>query len=574
MPKLTKTLIDALEPPKRGYKVVWDTELAGFGVCLTAAGAKSYVVQYRNADGLSRRMVVAKSTTLAPELARREAKKKLGAVAGGEDPLADRKALRAGVTVSELCDWYLTEARAKRLLSRNRRPIKASSLRGDESRINEHIKPLIGGRAVRTLTLGDVERLQADVAAGKSAASSRRKGRGGNTKGGAGAASRAVATLRAIFGHAVRWGLIGKNPALGVRQLPLGRRSRRLSEDEIAKLGTVMRGSLNQSELPAGVASVQLMLLTGFRRMEALALRYQWLDEHCIHFPDTKTGKQLRVIGSAAQALIDRQKVDEDQVFVFPSDRSKGHLIGADRVLQRLCVTTQLEGVTLHTLRHTFASVAADLGFTELTIARLLGHAAQGVTQRYIHVDRSLVSAADQVSAHIAGLLALDLARPPLEASSRLAAADPSPPQSLVEAEAGDWPYLARQRIAVAAPPSDGAPLRALRSDSDYKAAVDEYRRHLASPPEAGSPAARRLEVLELLICTYEEARESAPQDPVDTLVRVMKTKGKTPADLALILGASSASAVLAGARPLSVEGIRQIRAEWGVPAALLAQPQ
>ena len=61
--------------------------------------------------------------------------------------------------------------------------------------------------------------------------------------------------------------------------------------------------------------------------------------------------------------------------------------------------------ITPHTLRHTFASVAGDLGFSELTIAALLGHAARGVTQRYVHIDEALRVAADKVSDAIEVLL-------------------------------------------------------------------------------------------------------------------------------------------------------------------------
>ena len=65
----------------------------------------------------------------------------------------------------------------------------------------------------------------------------------------------------------------------------------------------------------------------------------------------------------------------------------------------------KLKDVTPHVLRHTFASVAGDLGFSELTIAGLLGHSARGVTQGYVHLDTALVVAADRVSAEIAKML-------------------------------------------------------------------------------------------------------------------------------------------------------------------------
>jgi integrase len=68
-----------------------------------------------------------------------------------------------------------------------------------------------------------------------------------------------------------------------------------------------------------------------------------------------------------------------------------------------MCAKAGLEGVTVHVLRHTFAATAAGMGFSELTIAGLLGHSVPGVTARYAHVpDSALVAAADRVSARIA----------------------------------------------------------------------------------------------------------------------------------------------------------------------------
>jgi integrase len=63
--------------------------------------------------------------------------------------------------------------------------------------------------------------------------------------------------------------------------------------------------------------------------------------------------------------------------------------------------------VTPHTLRHSFASVAADLGMSELTIAGLLGHRIGTVTARYAHTaDAVLIAAADRVASAIARKLA------------------------------------------------------------------------------------------------------------------------------------------------------------------------
>jgi integrase len=149
------------------------------------------------------------------------------------------------------------------------------------------------------------------------------------------------------------------------------------------------------------------MVLTGFRRMEVLGLERPWFSrsEHCIRFPDTKSGAQVRVLGEAAMDCIEAQPKRADSAFVFPADWGDGHFIGVVRVLDRICRRAQLQNVTPHVLRHTFASIAGDLGFSELTIAGLLGHSAHGITQRYVHLDTALVVAADRISMEIAKTL-------------------------------------------------------------------------------------------------------------------------------------------------------------------------
>jgi integrase len=405
MAKIMKRTVDALQAEANQDVFAWDTELRGFGVRVKPSGVKSYLIQYRNAEGRTRRLVLGQHGALTPEAARDLARKKLTAVAEGEDPSADRHTARAGMTVSEVCDWYLDQAEGGRLLGRNRRPIKASTLHMDRSRIETHIKPLLGSRMVSGLALRDIEGMQADIAAGKSARG--RKGRGGRATGGAGVASRTVGTLRSLLGHAARLKVIAGNPAEGVRQLAGERRQRRLSDNELRHLGQVMREAASEGEHPTGLAAIRLMLLTGFRRMEALRLERRWFSrkEHCIRFPDTKSGAQVRVLGEAAMDCVGTLPVREGSPFVFPADWGDGHFIGVVRVLDRVCAKAKVEDVTPHVLRHTFASVAGDLGFSELTIAGLLGHSARGVTQGYVHLDTALVVAADRVSAEIAQML-------------------------------------------------------------------------------------------------------------------------------------------------------------------------
>lgn len=406
MAKITKRVVDALRADRERDVFAWDSELKGFGIRVKPSGVKSFLIQYRNAEGRTRRLVLGQHGALTPDNARDIARKKLAAVADGDDPSENRHVARAGMTVAEVCDWYLAEAAACRILGRSRRPIKASTLAMDRSRIETHIKPIIGSRSIAGLTRRDIENLQADIAAGKSAAK-RRKGRGGKTSGGVGVASRTIGTLRGLLGHAAHSGVIATNPAQGVRQLAVESRKRRLSVDNLQCLGKAMRDAAAEGEHPTGLGAIRVMLLTGFRRMEVLGLKRAWCSQrdHCVRFPDTKSGAQVRVMGKAATEAIDGLTQHPGSQFVFPADWGDGHFIGVVRVLDRVCTRAGLEGVTPHVIRHTFASIAGDLGFTELTIAGLLGHSARGVTQGYIHLDTALVTAADKVALEIAKIL-------------------------------------------------------------------------------------------------------------------------------------------------------------------------
>lgn len=406
MAKLTKTAIDALKPPLSGQTFLWDAELRGFGVRVTAGGVKSFIVQYRTHESRSRRLLIGRYGVLTVDQAKNEARIKLGLVASGSDPAKDKQDARRAPTVAEVCDWYLTEAESGRLLGRRNRPIKASTLYMDRSRIERHIKPLVGKRKVKALDTPDIAQLQSDVATGKTSRE-RRSGRGRKSEGGPGAASRTVSTLHAIFAHAKRMKLIKENPASGVRRMASNRRERRLSTAEIGKFGQAMRDIAEIGETARGLALVRLVALTGFRRNEAQGLQRSWVDHDArlVVFPDTKSDGQRRAVGRVATDLIAAQTDRQDSPYVFPADLSTSHYKQGPDVITRICKQAKLEDVTLHTLRHTFGSVAGDLGFSELTIAAMLGHGKRGVTQGYIHIDEGLRLAIECTSVKLAELL-------------------------------------------------------------------------------------------------------------------------------------------------------------------------
>lgn len=414
MPKLTKRVVDAIRPDPDGKEVfVWDEgdgSLKGFGVRMMPSGVASYLVQYRNAEGRTRRKVIGRVGTLTPDEARTLAGDDLKAATKGADPSAERSAARAAPTVAEICAWYLKEAEAGRLLGRRDAPIKPWTIYQDRSRINAHVLPLLGSRKVNSLKPDDIRDFVNAIRAGKTAKA--RAGRGGETTGGAGAASRCVGMLRTIIGHAMREHPdrkhIKANPCDGVKKPADGKQMRFLTLDEITLMGEALRAAEDAGESRTGLDGIRFLLLTGLRRTEALALPWGWVDgkARCIRFEDTKSGAQLRAIGADAVKLLDSLPRRDGSPWVFPGDRGDGHYVGLPKALERVCARAELEGVTVHVLRHSFAAAAAEMGFSELTIAGLLGHTVASVTGRYAHVpDRALVSAADAVSARIAAAL-------------------------------------------------------------------------------------------------------------------------------------------------------------------------
>lgn len=408
--KLTKRTVDALKPGKSDL-VVFDEELAGFGIRVKPTGAKSWLIQYRNRYGRSRRYTLGAATKLTPAQARERAIKLFVAVADGEDPADRRSSERSAITVAQLCDEYLTASKGR---------IKASTLAVDQSRIETHVKPLLGTRAVAGLTAADIERFLRDVTAGRSVPKpSRQNGsarsRGGQATGGPGVASRTLGMLGTILERGVRDGVLEKNPVRGIARPKEQERKPPFSFELVAALGKAMRHAEADGENITGLRAIRLLLLSGCRRMEALSLNWGTVDRQgrCLRFKDTKSGAQIRPLGRAAiqhlEAFMPGDAVASD--YVFANNQTDSHFVGLPRVWQRVCSRAAIEGVSIHGLRHWFASAAAAMGYSELVIAGLLGHRVKGVTARYATApDSSLLAAADAVSSQIAAYL--DGARP------------------------------------------------------------------------------------------------------------------------------------------------------------------
>ncbi|MFF9552747.1 tyrosine-type recombinase/integrase [Methylobacterium fujisawaense] len=409
MPKLSKRVVEAAEPQGRDY-FLWCDELPGFGVRIFASGRRSYLVQYR-ASGRSRRFTIGLHGALTADEARREAKGLLGQVAKGEDPAEERATRRGSMTVAELCDAYLAAADRGLIMGKGGQAKKASTLYVDRGRIERHIKPLLGRRLVAELTTPDVQRFVRDVQAGKTAGVVKTGFRGkAVVEGGPGTAARTVGLLGGILSYAVSERVITLNPATGVKRPADKKRKRRLTPDEYAALGKALaEAEEGGAERWQAVAGVRLLALTGCRLGEIVKLRWSEVDraEPCLRLEDSKEGASVRPISKAVLLILDGIERPPGSVYVLPTARGgQGPFASLDDALERIAGRAGLEGVTAHTLRHSFASTAGDLGYSDSTIGAMLGHAGHGVTSRYIHhLDAVLLAAADRVAMQVAGAM-------------------------------------------------------------------------------------------------------------------------------------------------------------------------
>jgi len=167
MANLTLKTVKALRGDGKDI-VYWDDEEGRFGLRVTAKGVKSYVIQYRNAQGRSRRLTIGRDgTTWTPHQARAKAAELLRIVDGGGDPAEGKRADREAITVARLCDEYMQAARSGTVASASGKPKRASILHQDESRISAHIRPLLGSKPVKDLSQAQVRYFYEAVVSGK-----------------------------------------------------------------------------------------------------------------------------------------------------------------------------------------------------------------------------------------------------------------------------------------------------------------------------------------------------------------------------------------------------------------------
>jgi integrase len=366
---LTDAIVRRLPPPRNGKEITLDDEVAGFGVRLTAAGARSFVLRYSTRAGRERTFTIGSAAVWRTTAARAEAKRLRQIIDQGGDPLGDIEIERAAPTVKDLCDRFEQEHLPRK------RPRTASDY---ESVLRVWIRPHFGPHAkVADVAFTDIDALHRKVS--KTGATYR--------------ANRTVAILSKMFSLAVRWGMRETNPVRGIERNTEYLRRRYLSPDELARLIKALAEYPDQQ-----TANIfRLLLLCGARRGEVLGMRWADLDLTAGIWskpPSSTKQKEHHQVPLSAPA---RQLLNEIRAaqsakhrvlgtYVFPGAGDTGHTVEIKKAWRSICKAAGITGLRIHDLRHSFASQLASGGASLPLIGALLGHSNPSTTQRYAHL--------------------------------------------------------------------------------------------------------------------------------------------------------------------------------------------
>lgn len=399
--RIQKRTVDGVETKAERY-MLWDDDLKGFGLRIEPSGVKSYIIRYRPGGGGRtaplRQMVLARHGEMTADQARKEAEKVLGSVRLGSDPVGQRTAVRQGATMRELIDQFIeTHVETKR---------KPATLRLYKQVLLQHVAPELGTRRALDVTRSQIAHLHAKMRQSPYQA------------------NRMVAIMGSLFAFSERRGLTpeGFNPARKIERYPEARRERFLRGEELERIGLAIReaeaGQARDPREPgklAGIsvyaaAALRLLMYTGCRMNEILTLRWEQFDSErgLLLLPDSKTGRKTIVLNRPAMAELEMIPRQMNNPFVICGKKSGAYLTDIDRPWRIVCAHAGIDGVRLHDLRHTFASVGAGASLGLPIVGKLLGHSQASTTARYAHLDADPLRQASEL---IAGRIAASVNR-------------------------------------------------------------------------------------------------------------------------------------------------------------------
>jgi integrase len=393
MPKLTEAFVASL--PTQRDRILFDSQLSGFGIRTTPAGTKIFVAQ-AYVNGRKRRIGLGRHPDLSVSKARELALQALADMRRGADPVIERKArVRAAaagaMTMAALADKWLADHVVPKLKPRS--AIEYSRL------LTRRIKPALGHLTVAEIERDDVVRLHVAMAQTPRLANF------------------TVATVKTIINFGIDLGLRppASNPARRIKLYRDRVVERFLSEAEIAKAAEGITAAERAGKIgPHAAAGLRLALFTGARSGEITAAQWSQIDwqRKILRLPDSKTNRPrtVHLSEAALEVLRGLPRIGPHIIAGAKPGEAYKNLTRAWIIAREYA---GLNDVRLHDLRHSFASLAAGRGVSLIMIGKLLGHAVPQSTARYAHLAGDAVAAVnDELGAAMQAAIAKGQPKP------------------------------------------------------------------------------------------------------------------------------------------------------------------
>ncbi|MDQ8699246.1 site-specific integrase [Hyphomicrobium sp. LHD-15] len=338
--------------------IVWDADLKGFCIRRQRSDV-SYMLKTRVKGRIRWFTIGRHGQPWTPDTARKRALQILA------DPLvADKPPLETTQTFSAVAEQFLENHGTK---------IKDSTLQEYRSLVNNYLLPAFGRLSLDSITRADISEAHARWKA---------KPR---------AANHALSVLSKLMTWAEDQGYRaeGTNPCRRVQRYKENKRERFLQLEEIRRLGKALDEAADRDLVgPFALAAIRLLVLTGARLSEILTLEWSFVDfeRKLLLLPDSKTGKKPIVLNDAAIVVLKALPRFERNPYVIVGNRHRRHLINLHKPFQIVCGLARLDGLRMHDLRHTWASLAIAAGGSLPVLGRHLGHMLPQTTARYAHL--------------------------------------------------------------------------------------------------------------------------------------------------------------------------------------------
>ena len=414
----TKKTIESLPNAVKGKRDHYqDSRVKALRLEVTDKGKKTYKV-YRKKGGRPIRYTIGDVADWSIENARTKAEEVNALISKGINPNIEKRKMREEMTFGGLFDMYL-----ERYAKKHKRTWEQ-----DRWEVQKHLSHWLN-RKVSSIDKNEVQRLHTKL--GKNS--------------GLYQANRILARISSIYNKAIEWGWDGTNPAQGIKKF------KEKSRDRFLRLGELpfFFEALQEEAYTTACDYILMSLYTGARKSNVLSMRWTEIDfDRAVwRIPETKNGESLTIALSAeALEILKRRQKETNRKWVFPSDRTDGHLSDPKKAWKRILVNatikfwythTQLAplvdqamqrskthtnnhqlytaiqnlakekdvelpiglmDIRLHDLRRTLGSFQAAAGANQYIIGKSLGHKSQQATAIYARLDLDPVRESVQVA--------------------------------------------------------------------------------------------------------------------------------------------------------------------------------